>query len=172
MLTRTVAVAAIQPDCSSSSVEANLNALAAQAADQGAGIVLLPERFSEPFRLDHTAWWSASAQCGRVEEWLQSAARRHGIYLGGSYLEARGQDFYNTFALASPTGKTMIRWRRQKILNPKPWFLLSRSRSLWMTMKSLNWKGWSTRPRMRTAMHLVANMTPAKGMLTGTRSEG
>ena len=107
MLPRTVVVAAIQPDCSSSSVEANLNALAAQvaqAAEQGADIVLLPERFSEAFRLDHSAWSSASARGGRVEEWLQSLASRHGIYLGGSYLEARGQDFYNTFALAAPTG--------------------------------------------------------------------
>ena len=75
MLPRTVVAAAIQPDCSSSSVEANLNALAAQvaqAADQGAEIVLLPERFSEAFRLDRSAWLSASAQGGRVEEWLQS----------------------------------------------------------------------------------------------------
>jgi len=35
---------------------------------------------------------------------LQSTAKMAGIYLGGSYLEARGSDFFNTFALAGPAG--------------------------------------------------------------------
>lgn len=42
---------------------------------------------------------------GKIEGFLQSTAKMLGIHLCGSYLEARGIDFFNTFALASPAGK-------------------------------------------------------------------
>lgn len=81
-----------------------VGALVAEAAAQGAQLVLLPELFSSPFHFDAAVWQWATPRGGRVEQFLRSAARTAGIYLGGSYLEARGGDFFNTFALASPAG--------------------------------------------------------------------
>lgn len=44
-----------------------------------------------------------------MEQWLTQTSRKHGIYLAGNYREAKGDDFYNTFALASPDGKILDR---------------------------------------------------------------
>lgn len=78
--------------------------LIVQAAGRGARLVLLPELFAMPFRFDVAAWRWATPQGGAIEAFLRSAAKMAGVYLGGSYLEARGSDFFNTFALASPAG--------------------------------------------------------------------
>lgn len=75
-----------------------------EAAERGAQLVLLPELFAMPFHLDGSAWRWATPQGGKIEAFLRSTAKMAGIHLGGSYLEARGSDFYNTFALASPAG--------------------------------------------------------------------
>jgi N-carbamoylputrescine amidase len=45
---------------------------------------------------------------------LRETARLHGIYLGGSYLQARGEDFFNVFALATPTGQIAGRVPKQQ----------------------------------------------------------
>lgn len=47
----------------------------------------------------------AEPQDGPTESWLRETAHRLGIYLGGSYLQVRGEDFLNVFALATPAGK-------------------------------------------------------------------
>lgn len=79
------------------------------AARQGAELVLLPELFSSPFHFDVNVWRWATPRGGSVEQFLQAVARESRIYLGGSYLEARGDDFFNTFALASPGGEIVGR---------------------------------------------------------------
>lgn len=83
--------------------------LIAEAAGRGAQLVLLPELFAMPFHFDVGAWRWATPQGGKIEGFLQSTAKMLGIHLGGSYLEARGSDFFNTFALASPAGKIVGR---------------------------------------------------------------
>lgn len=77
---------------------------AEQAALQGAELVLLPELFAIGFELNAHAWSSAEPQGGPTELWLTEVARRHGFYIGGGYLERRGDDFFNTFALSDPMG--------------------------------------------------------------------
>ena len=74
------------------------------AAERGADIVLLPELFSTGFELNAQAWNAAEPQEGPTESWLASAALRHGFLIGGSYLERRGDDYFDTFALAGPQG--------------------------------------------------------------------
>lgn len=81
-----------------------LGELICDAARQGAQLVLLPELFAMPFHFDPAVWQWATPRGGESEGFLQSTARSAGIYLGGSYLEARGSDFFNTFALAGPAG--------------------------------------------------------------------
>ena len=112
MNAKTVRVAAVQPICKPGPVADNLahmEKFIEKAAADAAELVLLPERFTEAFRFDETAWLAASPAGGRVEQWLTDISRQYGLYLGGSYLEAKGDDFYNTFALAGPEGKILGR---------------------------------------------------------------
>lgn len=83
--------------------------LACKAAQQGSELILLPELFSTPFHFTTKVWHRATPQGGAMEQFLCATARALGVYLGGSYLEARGQDFFNTFALASPQGRIVGR---------------------------------------------------------------
>ena len=63
---------------------------AEQAAQQGAELVLLPELFAIGLEINANAWSFADPQGGPTERWLTETARRHGFYIGGSYLERRG----------------------------------------------------------------------------------
>lgn len=103
----TLRIAAVQMVSGNGRTAANLARAgdwAAQAAAQGAELVLLPELFGIGFELNANAWKAAEPQGGVTERWLADTAGRHGLYIGGSYLERRGGDFFNTFALAGPAG--------------------------------------------------------------------
>jgi N-carbamoylputrescine amidase len=105
MSTKKIRVAAIQPICQPGSVAdnlAHLETLISEAAARGAELGLLPERFPEAFRFDESAWLAASPANGKVATWMVEMSHEYGLYLGGSFLEARGDDFYNTFLLSSP----------------------------------------------------------------------
>ena len=110
-------VAAVQMVSENGAVEANLNRaahLVEQAAQAGAELVLLPELFSGGYWVCEKIWDTAEPQGGRTETWLCETASRLGLYLGGSYLLARGEDFYNVFALATPAGEIAGRVPKQK----------------------------------------------------------
>jgi N-carbamoylputrescine amidase len=77
---------------------------AQQACDAGAKLIALPELFSGGYWLSEQAWDTAERQDGPTETWLRETARRLGVYIGGSYLLASGEDFFNIFALATPEG--------------------------------------------------------------------
>lgn len=112
---RTLRVAAIQMESRNGDLTGNLaraGRWADEAARQGAQLVLLPELFSTGFEINDHAWQSAEPQGGPTESWLAETARRHGLHIGGSYLEARGADFHNTFALAAPDGRIAGRVRK------------------------------------------------------------
>jgi N-carbamoylputrescine amidase len=85
-----------------------------QAADAGATLIALPELFSGGYWLSERAWDTAEQQEGPTESWLRETARRFGVYLGGSYLQARGEDFFNVFALATPAGRIAGRVPKQQ----------------------------------------------------------
>ena len=105
---RTLRVAAVQMVSANGERRANLERAGRwvrQAAEAGAKLVALPELFSGGYWLNEQAWDTAEPQDGPTEAWLRETAHRHGIYLGGSYLQARGEDFFNVFALATPAGQ-------------------------------------------------------------------
>lgn len=107
MTVRKLRVAAVQMVSANGLVAENLaraRQWAEQAARQGAELVLLPELFAIGFELNAHAWNSAEPQGGPTERWLTETARTHGFYIGGSYLERRGDDYFNTFALSGPMG--------------------------------------------------------------------
>jgi N-carbamoylputrescine amidase len=104
---RSLRVAAVQMVAVNGDRRANLERAenwVQQAAAARAQLVALPELFSGGYGLSEQAWEMAEPQDGPTESWLRQTAHRHGIYLGGSYLQARGEDFFNVFALAAPTG--------------------------------------------------------------------
>lgn len=111
-MSRTLTLAVLQPEAISHSLTDSLDWLAKQAeqaAACGAQLALLPELFASPFWFTAEVWRWAQPQGGLVKRFLQDTARANGLYLGGSYLEARGEHFYNTFALASPAGQIVGR---------------------------------------------------------------
>ena len=100
-------IAAIQHDIVWEDPEANFTRLTpwiAAAAGAGASFVLLTEMYSTGFSMNTAA--TAEEVGGPSTGFLQSQAKEHGIWLGGSIAE-RTQDAdrpFNTFVLASPNG--------------------------------------------------------------------
>jgi N-carbamoylputrescine amidase len=121
---RTVRVAAVQTPAAHS-VAAGLEhatVLVEQAAARGAQLVLLPELMATRYIFTTQMWDSAEPAEGPTAQWLRDNARRLGIWLGTSYLEASGEDFFNTFVLAGPTGEEAGRVRKQTPAMYEPWF--------------------------------------------------
>ena len=92
------------------------------AAAQGAELVLLPELMAVRYVFTEEMWDSAEPAHGHTVEWLKDTARTLRIWLGTSFLEASGEDFYNTFVLAGPTGEEAGRVRKQTPAMYEPWF--------------------------------------------------
>ena len=128
MPSRTLRVAAIQVQSHDGAVVANLaraEALVAQAAADGAQLVLCPEFLAAGYIYDESIWKSAELRDGATEQWLVRLAATHRIYIGATYLEAEGDDFYNTFALAGPDGTIVGRVRKQSLPFFEGWFFKS-----------------------------------------------
>jgi N-carbamoylputrescine amidase len=114
-------LAAAQITCQDGKVQDNL-ARATQMTEhahcQGAQLVLFPEFMPQGYLLTSVLWDSVEPFDGPTTHWLSETARRLGIYLGTSFLEARDGHFLNTFALAEPSGKIVGAVRKR---NPSMW---------------------------------------------------
>lgn len=111
----TIRVAAIQMNCYPGKVDRNLahaEKLIGSAVAKGAKLVLLPELMPSGYMATEEIWGSAETINGNSVKWLLSTAKYFGIYLGFSFLEAEGEDFYNSFVLSSPEGKLLGRVRK------------------------------------------------------------
>jgi N-carbamoylputrescine amidase len=107
-VTVSIRLAAVQARSQPGQVAANLKhaeELVEQAADRGAGLVVLPELFSCGYVPNRAVWELAEARDGRTSRWLTATARRLGIYLGAGCVETDGSDFFNVFVLAGPDGQ-------------------------------------------------------------------
>ncbi|NUM46562.1 MAG: carbon-nitrogen hydrolase family protein [Anaerolineales bacterium] len=114
-------LAAAQITCQDGKVPENLaraTSMAEQAKIQGAQLVLFPEFMPQGYLLTPALWDSAEPFDGPTTRWLAETARRLGIYLGTSFLEARDGHFLNTFVLAEPSGKIVGAVRKR---NPSMW---------------------------------------------------
>jgi N-carbamoylputrescine amidase len=108
-------VGAVQLDCQPGQVSENLRRAVPcveQAAERGAQIVLLPELMPDGYCLTEALWDSAEPLDGPIVSWLTALARRLSLYLGTTFLEVDGEDFYNTFVLAAPDGQLAGRVRK------------------------------------------------------------
>lgn len=125
MSIRTLAVAAVQMRCEPCQIEHNLahaGTMVENAAQLGAQLVLLPELVPGGYLLTEDIWDTAEAAGGRSVTWLKDTAKRLGIYLGMSYLEAEDRDFYNSFVLATPKGKIAGRVRKNPPASVEAYF--------------------------------------------------
>jgi predicted amidohydrolase len=85
-----------------------------QAAEAGARLVVLPERFAQ-WGPDTIAAQSAEAVPGTLAQWLSGQSREHGVFLvGGSILERDDGATrpFNTSLLYAPDGSLLDRYRK------------------------------------------------------------
>ncbi|MHB8549459.1 MAG: carbon-nitrogen hydrolase family protein [Acidiferrobacterales bacterium] len=112
---KTIRVAAVQIRCEPANVQHNLahaETMVAMAVKKGAELVLLPELMPSGYMATEALWNSAETIEGNSAKWLLRTAKHFGIYLGFSFLEADGEDFYNSFVLSSPEGTLLGRVRK------------------------------------------------------------
>lgn len=121
---RTLRVAAVQTPAARD-VNSGLDratSLVERAAQDGAQLVLLPELMAVNYVFTNEIWDCGEPANGPTVKWLRENARRLGIWLGTSFLEAAGSDFFNTFVLATPDGQDAGRVRKQTPAMFEPWF--------------------------------------------------
>jgi N-carbamoylputrescine amidase len=125
MTSQTVRVAAIQVVSHDGAVEANLaraTTLVAEAAAGGARLVLCPEFLAAGYRYDESIWESGERRAADRALADDALAAAHRIYIGASYLEAEGDDFFNTFTLAAPDGSIAGRVRKESLPACEGWY--------------------------------------------------
>ncbi len=74
------------------------------AIESGATVIAIPEFFTTPIIYDPRLFACALPPENPAIELLRSKSRRHGVYIGGSYLEMRDGDVYNTYVFVEPDG--------------------------------------------------------------------
>ncbi len=107
-------VAAVQMKARLADVDYNLEragALADRAFAQGCEMVVLPEFFTSAVAFHPDMGSVAMPLEGPALEMMESAARRHGGWVAGSFICSRDGDDYNTWVLVGPTGE---RWTHDK----------------------------------------------------------
>lgn len=100
-------VAAIQMTARLADVDYNLERaekLVDESFSRGCKMVILPEFFSSAVAFHPDMLRAALPLQGPALEMLRGAARRHGGYVGGSFIASRDGDNYNTFVLVFPDG--------------------------------------------------------------------
>lgn len=120
-----IRVAAVQMRCDAGERAGNLDHAAgfvAETAARGAQIVLLPELMPGGYGVTEAVWDTAETMHGPSLAWLRAQAAKHGIYLGFSFLEAEGEDFYNSFVLADPQGEIAGRVRKNPPASVEAYF--------------------------------------------------
>jgi N-carbamoylputrescine amidase len=115
MLTTTLCVATVQLACELGNVDGNLRCATGhieEAARRGAKLVLLPELMPGGYTLTQKIWETAEPFDGPTTRWMRELCRRLGLYVGTTFLEADGEDFFNTFVLMDSQGQIAGRVRK------------------------------------------------------------
>jgi N-carbamoylputrescine amidase len=113
---RALRVAVVQMPSRLGEIEINLERAtthAEHAAAEGAQLILFHELMPGGYAWNDAAWRGAEPTDGLTTRWLRREASRLGAYIGTSYLEASGGDFWNTFVLAGPEGRECGRVRKE-----------------------------------------------------------
>src|SRR5215813_5800802 len=121
-------IAVVQMQSADHDIDGNLKratAFAEKAAGDGARLILFPELMPTGSYLYFDTWDSAEPSSGKTVRWLKSTSGRLGVWLGTSFLEADGSDFYDTFVLTTPQGEEAGRVRKQVTAGPEAYFFRS-----------------------------------------------
>ncbi|WP_287154356.1 carbon-nitrogen hydrolase family protein [Candidatus Solincola tengchongensis] len=113
---RTLRVGAVQMESANGDIEGNLERatrFVEEAVECGARLVVLPEFMPTGYIFSKEIWDAAEPREGPTMRWLRETSRRLGVWLGTSYLEAEGEDFYNSFVITGPDGGEAGRVRKQ-----------------------------------------------------------
>ncbi len=124
-MARTLRVASIQVQSKNGGMAGNLThaePFVEQAATGGAKLVLCPEFLATGYIYDESIWEAGERAGGLTESWLARLARTHGVFIGASFLEAEGEDFFNTFSLFGPDGALRGRVRKASLPFFEGWF--------------------------------------------------
>jgi len=122
---RSLRIAVVQMKSLDHDIDGNLKqatTYADEAAGRGAQFVLFPELMATGSYLSFDTWDSAEPSQGKSVQWLKSTSRRLHIWLGAGFLEASGEDFYDTFVVAAPSGDEVGRVRKQIPAGPEGYF--------------------------------------------------
>ena len=122
---RTLRIAAVQMASFDHDIDGNLRratAFAESAAAKGTQLVLFPELMPTGSYLSYDSWDSAEPSDGKTVQWLKASSRRLHVWMGTSFLEAEGEDFFDTFVLTTPEGDVAGRVRKQIPAGPEAYF--------------------------------------------------
>lgn len=107
-------IAAIQMDCRPAAVSGRLaraTNLIAEAADQGAQLVVMPELFNTGYEFHERNYALAESLDGETVRWLKAQAAQHDLHIVGTLLLRDAGDIYNAAVMAAPDGRL---WRYNK----------------------------------------------------------
>lgn len=100
-------IAAVQLEARLGDIEHNLDlveAMIGAALDKRPDVIALPEFFTTPIAYDARLFACSLPPENPALDLLRTVARRHRVTIGGSYLEHRAGDVYNTYVLVEPDG--------------------------------------------------------------------
>ncbi len=115
-IAKSLRVAAVQMESENGMIQRNLQRatrLVEKAAGRGARLIVLPEFMPTGYIFAKEMWDAGEPAQGPTVRWLKENSRRLGVWLGTSFLEAEGSDFFNTFVLTNPKGAEDGRVRKQ-----------------------------------------------------------
>jgi N-carbamoylputrescine amidase len=84
-----------------------------EAAGRGAQLIALPEFMASGYIFTREIWEAAEPAEGPTVRWLRESSARLGVWLSAGFLEAEGEDFFNTYVLTNPDGDEDGRVRKQ-----------------------------------------------------------
>jgi predicted amidohydrolase len=115
-----LSIALAQLDVHAGEPESNLaraRALAAQAREAGADLLLLPELWLHGYDLEHAREWAAPLTEGGFAR-MAEMARGSRLHVAGSLFEAHAGGISNTLALFAPDGTLLGSYRKVHLFRP------------------------------------------------------
>jgi N-carbamoylputrescine amidase len=93
-----------------------------QTVAAGAQLILFPEFMPVGYHLGPALWDSGETMKGPTVTWLMQQSAKHRVWIGTSFLEADGEDFYNAFVLTNAKGQVVGKVRKEVPASAEAYF--------------------------------------------------
>src|SRR5262245_38345973 len=113
-MSRKLKIATVQMDATPAPTTDRLEratSLVADAAGQGAQLIVLPELFNISYEYHDRNYELAEPINGQTMTWMKTQAANHNIHLAGSFLLHDRENVYNSAFIVAPDGRS---WRYDK----------------------------------------------------------